>query len=93
MNFTNKLSDTYQLLKKFDDLIMNQNDKGKLKKHLLSISDDLTRYKYIDEKSIKFENNEVISKINDILKKIVEIEKNVKNKVILTEKYTSYLNS
>ena len=57
------------------------------------MSEDLSSYKDIDTKNIKFENENVKSKITDVLKKIDDIEINVKNKLTLTEKYNSYLNS
>ena len=93
MSFLKKLNDTYELLNKLDDIIMKEADFNLLKKHLLSVTEDLARYKDIDAKNIKFENSEVKSKITDVLKKIKDIEINVKNKLILTEKYNSYLNS
>ena len=94
MSFLNKLNDTYELLNKLDDVIINKNtDNNLLKKQLLSVSEDLAKYKDIDAKNIKFENDEIKSKITDVLNRINDIEINVKNKLILTEKYNSYLNS
>ena len=93
MTFINNLNNTDGLLNKFDNIIINGTDNNLVKKHLLSITEDLVRYNNIDAKNIKFENSEVKSKITDVLKKIKDIEINVKNKLILTEKYNSYLNS
>ena len=96
MSFFNKLNDTYELLNKLDNIINKNTDNGLLKKQLLCLSEDLSGYKDIDEKNIIFEKEEkenVISKITDVLKRINDIEIDVKNKLILTEKYNSYLNS
>tara|TARA_Y100000022_G_scaffold37013_1_gene30215 strand:- start:133 stop:414 length:282 start_codon:yes stop_codon:yes gene_type:complete len=93
MNFTNKLNDTLTSLDKLDNLITNDNNKDQLKKHLLSLSDDLAKYKDIHEKNTTFDGDDIKSNIQDVLKKINEIEISVRNKLILTEKYNSYLNS
>ena len=93
MSFINKLNDTFELLNRLDKLITNSNDKGLFKKHLLSVSDDLAKYKDMHEKLIISDNDEIKSKIQDVLRRINEIEISVKNKLILTQKYNSYLNS
>lgn len=93
MNFTNKLNDTLTSLDKLDNLITNDNDKGQLKEHLLSLSDDLAKYKDVREKNTTFDSDDIKSNIQDVLKKINEIEISVRNKLIITEKYNSYLNS
>ena len=93
MSFINKLNDTFELLNKLDKLITNSNDIGLFKKHLLSVSDDLAKYKDMQEKLIISDNDEIKSKIQDVLRRINEIEISVKNKLILTQKYNSYLNS
>ena len=93
MNYINKLNDTFFLLDKLEKLIINGNEKSQLKKHLLSVSCDLAKYKDIHENNTISDNDEIRSKINDVLKRIKEIEINVRNKLILTEKYNSYLNS
>ena len=93
MSFTNNLSNTYELLDKLDDVIMKDVDNNLVKKQLLSITEDLARYKDIDAKNTKFDKEEIKSKIIDVLNRINDIEKNVKNKLILTEKYNSYLKS
>ena len=93
MNFTNKLNDTLTSLDKLDNLITNDNDKGQLKDHLLSLSDDLAKYKDVHEKNTTFGSDDIKSNIQDVLKRINEIEINVRNKLIITEKYNSYLNS
>ena len=93
MNFTNKLNDTLTSLDKLDNLITNDNDKGQLKEHLLSLSDDLAKYKDVREKNTTFDSDDIKSNIQDVLKRINEIEISVKNKLIITEKYNSYLNS
>ena len=93
MNFLNRLNDTYELLSKLDDIINKNTDNGLLKKQLLCVSEDLSRYKDVDAKNIKFEKESVKLKITDVLKRIDDIEIDVKNKLTLTEKYNSYLNS
>ena len=93
MSFFNKLNDTYELLNKLDDIINKNIDNGLLKKQLLCLSENLSRYKDIDVKNIKFEKEIIESKITDVLKRINNIEIDVKNKLTLTEKYNSYLNS
>ena len=64
-----------------------------MKTKLLSVSEDLASYKDLDEKNTNLKNNEIKSKITDVLNKINEIEIIVKNKLIITKKYNSYLNS
>ncbi len=93
MSFINNLNNTFELLNKLDNVIMKNTDKDLLKKQLLSVTEDLARYKDIDVKNIKFNQDGIKSKIIDVLNSINDIEKNVKNKLMLTEKYNSYLNS
>ena len=93
MSFKNNLNNTYQLLNKLDDIIIKDVDFNLLKKQLLSVTEDLAKYKDIDAKNIKFETDTINSNITDVLNRINDIEINVKNKLILTKKYNSYLNS
>ena len=93
MSFLNKLDYTYELLNKLDDTINKNTDNYLLKNQLLYVSEDLSKYKDIDAKNIKFEKENVKSKITDVLKRVKDIEIDVKNKLTLTRKYNSYLNS
>ena len=93
MSFINKLNDTYKLINKLDDFISRDTSNGSIKKQLLSISEDLASYKDINEKFIKLDNHEIKDKILHVLNQINEIEINVKNKLKITERYNSYLNS
>ena len=93
MSFFKKLNDTYELFNKLDDIINKNSNNGMLKKQLLCLSEDLSKYKDFDVKNIEIEKENVKSKITDVLKKINNIEIDVKNKLTLTEKYNSYLNS
>tara|TARA_B100000242_G_scaffold248635_1_gene189722 strand:+ start:290 stop:571 length:282 start_codon:yes stop_codon:yes gene_type:complete len=93
MSFVNKLNNTYELLDKFDEVIIEDKLKNAVKTKLLSISEDLAGYKDLNEKNINLKNKEIKSKINDVLNKLNEIEIIVKNKLIIIKKYNSYLNS
>ena len=93
MSVFKKLNDTYELFNKLDDIINKNSDNGLLKKQLLCLSEDLSTYKDVDVKNIKIEKENVKSKIIDVLKRINDIEIDVKNKLTLTEKYNSFLNS
>ena len=93
MILINKLNDTHELLNKFDEIIDKDVGNIDLKKHLLLMSDDLAKYKDINKKNIQYGSNELNSKITNLLKRISEVEKNVKNKLIIAEKYASYLNT
>ena len=93
MSFVNKLNDTYKLINKLDDFISKDTSNVFIKKQLLSISEDLASYKDVNEKFTKIDNHEMKDKIHDILNRINEIEINVRNKLKITERYNSYLNS
>ncbi len=93
MSLINKLNDSYDLLNKLDDVIIKNPDNNSIKKQLLSFSENLAIYKDIDQINIKFDNDEIKLKLIDVLNKINEIETNVKNKLIITEKYNLHLNS
>ena len=93
MSILNNLNNTFELLHNLDQVIMKFDDNNLLKTELLSVTEDLARYKDIDAKNIEFDKDEMKSKIIDILNRINDIEINVKNKLILTEKYNVYLNS
>ena len=93
MNFVNKLDDTYNLLSQLDKILMKETNNALIKKQLLSMSDDLAKYKNIDKNNIKLKTNEIKLKITDVLDRINAIEINVKNKLKITERYNSYLNS
>ena len=93
MSFINNLNNTYELLNKLDNIIMKEADNNLVKKQLLSVTEDLARYKDIDIKNTQFKKDVIKSKITDVLNRINDIEINVKNKLTLTEKYNSYLNS
>ena len=67
MSFINKLHETHEVFNKLNDLILSNSDKVNIKKHLLSISEDLAKYKDIDEKNIRFKNDEIKSKITVVL--------------------------
>ena len=93
MSVLNKLNDTHDLLNKLDDIINKNTDNGLLKKQLLYVSEDLSKYKDVDAINIKFDKDNIKSKITDVLKKVNDIEIDVKNKLTLTKKYNTYLNS
>ena len=93
MSFLINLNETYKLLNRLDDVMMKNVDNNLIKQQLLSVTEDLARYKDMDAKNIKFDKDEIKTKIIDILNRINNIEIKVKNKLILTEKYNSYLNS
>ena len=93
MNIINKLNNTCELLNKLDDLITRNTGKDFMKNQLLSLSEELATYKDLEVKDINFKKDEIISKITDVLNRINEIEIIVKNKLIITKKYNSYLNS
>ena len=93
MSVFKKLNDTYELFNQLDDIINKNSNNGLLKKQLLCLSEDLSKYKDVDVKNIKFEKENIKLKITDVLKRINDIEIDVKNKLTLTEKYNSYLNS
>ena len=93
MNLLDKLDNSFELLNKLNNLITKGTGTDVMKNQLLSISEDLARYKDLDKKNTQFENDEIKSKITDLLNKINEIDIDVKNKLIITEKYNSHLNS
>ena len=93
MSFINNLNNTFDLLNKLDNVIMKDDDNNLVKKQLLSVTEDLARYKDIDAKNINFDKDEIKSKIIDVLNRINDIEIHVKNKLLLSEKYKAYLNS
>ena len=72
MSFINNLNNTYELLNKLDNVIMKEADNNLVKKQLLSVTEDLARYKDIDQENIKFDKDEIKSKIIDVLNRINE---------------------
>ena len=92
MSFLKNLNETYELLDKLDVVMVKNVDDNLIKQQLLSVTENLARYKDIDAENIKFDKDEIKLKIIDILNRIKNIEIKVKNKLILTEKYNSYLN-
>ena len=92
MSFLKNLNETYELLDKLDVVMVKNVDDNLIKQQLLSVTENLARYKDIDAENIKFDKDEIKSTILDILNRIKNIEIKVKNKLILTEKYNSYLN-
>ena len=50
--------------------MMENVDKNFIKQQLLSVTEDLARYKDIDAKNINFDKNEIKSKIIDVLNRI-----------------------
>ena len=93
MSFINKLNDTYELISKLDLIVNRDTDSSLIKKQLLSVSEDLASYKEVNKKFLQPDNNEIKNKISDVLNRINKIEIKVKNKIKITEKYNSYLNS
>ncbi len=93
MSFINKLNYTYELIDKLDEFMNKEIENRQIKKQLLSLSDDLGSYKDANKKFIQPDNNEIKNKILEVLDRINKIEINVKNKLKITEKYSSYLNS
>ena len=93
MSLINKLDVTDEVFNKLDELILSKSNKYDLKQHLLSISEDLAKYKEIDKKNIEFGNDQVKYKITEVLNIINKVETNVRNKLVITEKYNSYLKS
>ena len=93
MSFINKLNDTCELISKLDDFMNKDVENNIIKKQLLTVSNDLASYKDINKKYIQPHNNEIKHKILEVLNQIDKIEINVKNKLKITEKYSSYLNS
>ena len=93
MSFTNKLNDTLELLTKLDEVTTRNTGIGIVKKQLLSLSEDLAKYKDIHEKNTIFDSVDIKSNIQDVLNRINEIETSVINKLNITQKYNSYLNS
>ena len=63
MSFLNNLNETYELLSKLDDVMMKNVDNNLIKQQLLSVTEDLARYKDINAKNIKFDKDEIKSKI------------------------------
>ena len=93
MSLINKLDETNVVFNKLDELILSKSNKYDLKQHLLSISKDLAKYKEIDKKNVEFGNDQVKHKITAVLNIINKVETNVRNKLVITEKYNSYLKS
>ena len=93
MSFINKLNDTYELISKLDDFMNKDVENNLIKKQLMTVSNDLASYKDINKKFIQPHNDEIKHKILEVLDRIDKIEINVKNKLKITEKYSSYLNS
>ena len=93
MSLINKLNNTYELISQLDDFMNKDIENSLIKKQLLTVSDNLASYKDVNKKLIQPDNNEIKYKILEVLDRINKIETNVKNKLKITEKYSSYLNS
>ena len=55
MSFLKNLNETYELLDNLDVVMMKNVDKNFIKQLLLSVTEDLARYKDIDAENIKFD--------------------------------------
>ena len=93
MSLIKKLNNTYELISQLDDFMNKDIENSLIKKQLLTVSDNLASYKDVNKKLIQLDNNEIKYKILEVLDRINKIETNVKNKLKITEKYSSYLNS
>ena len=93
MCLQNKLDETKELLNKLDGIIYKKQGYDELKNQISNITDNLSSYKELSEKKIDFQSDEAKQKIEKILTLISQLEKLVNNKLLISKKYSIFLNS